>query len=58
MSGILCRIASLDFSIGCTEKTFNTEAQSARRKKNADLERNFSVNYHYFLRVLRVSVVK
>ncbi len=45
-------------TIGCTEKTFNTEAQSARRKKNAGLEEKFSVNCHYSLRVLRVSVVK
>ena len=43
---------------GYTEKTFNTEAQSARRKKKRGLERNFSVNYYDFLRVLRVSVVK
>ncbi len=44
--------------IGYTEKIFNTEAQSARRKKKRGLERNFSVNYYDFLRVLRVSVVK
>ncbi len=40
--------------IGCTEKTFTTETQSTRRKKNADLERNFSASYHCFLRFLRV----
>ena len=40
------------------EKTFNTEAQSARRKKKAGLEKNFSMNYHHFLRDLRVSVVR
>ncbi len=40
------------------KKTFNTEAQSARRKKNAGLERDFSVNYHDFLCVLRVLYIK
>ena len=43
---------------GSTEKTFTTEAQSARRKKNAGLEMFFSVNHPYSLRDLRVSVVK
>ncbi len=44
--------------IGFPEKNFTTETQSARRKKKVRIGDVFSVNYHYFLRDLRVSVVK
>jgi len=40
------------------KKTFNTEAQSAQRKKRVRFGEEFFVDYHYFLRVLRVSVAK